>query len=261
MINYTLGLDVWEGALNVDESEFRKAGVEILEIRLNDMNGGHHLDTNFYRQWDEAVDFVRVPYFVYNPWVSGYENWKWLRDHLPAGVTSISADIEVRYSGYAPSTYAAEVDKFRYHLRENGIYRKIYTGQWFLTYLAYWPKDEEYWWARYPKSLYPDAREFITWEQLRSRLADITWFPASSTIIPGPCNFWQCSADRYILPGTADRPIDINVFKGTVQDYIQLYNVSSTIQVPARLRGTLPTEVSDQEKLKRLWEAHPELHF
>ena len=107
-----LVIDVWEGQLEIDERILKEAGVGGIGIRLNDMNGGHHMDENFIRQWGEAADFVRFPYFVYNPWVSGQENFNWLVVHCPPGVMALAVDVEVKKAGYSAATYAAEFRKF-----------------------------------------------------------------------------------------------------------------------------------------------------
>jgi len=255
MENYTLGIDAWEGSLEINEAEFRKGGVEFAFIRINDMNGGHHKDTGFDKQWAEATDFIRAPYFVYNPWVSGSANYSYLRSILPAGVTTVALDVEVKYVGYSATTYAQEVEKCIHYMRSAGIFPIIYTAQWFLPYLAYWLNYIEYWWARYPTALYPTATTTLTWDALKTKLASIAWYPAATGVVPGPCALWQCSADRYILPGTT-RTLDINVFNGSAQDMIARYKFPD-LQVPLRLRKV---EKTDAEKLALLWNAHPELH-
>ena len=146
--NTCLVVDVWEGQLEVDETILKANGIAGMGIRLNDMTGGHHLDTNFWRQWGQAANFIRFPYFVYNPWVNGAANFAWLAANAPAGIPTIAVDIEVRMSGYSASTYASEVVKFL-DLCKARWKVIIYTAQWFLPYLAYWPKAD-YWWAQYP---------------------------------------------------------------------------------------------------------------
>src|SRR5574340_758921 len=131
MDKYTLGVDVWEGSLEINEAEFRKGGVEFMFIRINDMNGGHHKDTGFDKQWAEAADFIRAPYFVYNPWVSGSQNYSYLRSILPQDVTTVALDVEVKYTGYSPTTYAQEVEACIKLMRGAGIMPIIYTAEWF----------------------------------------------------------------------------------------------------------------------------------
>jgi len=259
--DYTLGIDVWEGSLEIDESLLLSKGVEFNLIRLNSIDGGHHKDENFDRQWAESVNQIRIPYFVYNPWRTGAENYAWLKANLPAGVTTIAPDIEVKRDGYSPDIYAGNVDQFIRAVRADAKLPINYTGLWFLPLLAYWPQDTEYWIARYPTSMYPTTATRITWEELKVKIANLTWYPGSSTTIPGPCGLWQCSGDRFILPGT-NRTTDINLFNGTVDAMITRYKLPP-VQVPARLRPVVipePIELSDSDKLTRLWAAHPELH-
>jgi len=109
---YSLVFDVWEGQLEVNEAEFRRGGVNGLIIRLNDMNGGHHMDTEFHKQWVEAAGFYRAPYFVYNPWVSARANFDWLAGHMPVDAGGVMIDIEVRYSGITAFQYARDVEAF-----------------------------------------------------------------------------------------------------------------------------------------------------
>lgn len=261
MNTYTLGIDTWEGSLEIDEPLLLEKGVQFILIRINDINGGHHLDQNFHRQWGESGNFIRIPYFVYNPWKTGVENYAWLQNNLPPGVTTTAPDIEVRRAGYSTLTYAQEISKFMGAMAGGNQFPINYTGAWFLPTLAYWPKNTEYWFARYPYVLYPEKSTFVTWESLKEKIANLAWYPGRPTDIPGPCALWQCSGDRFILPGT-NRTTDINIFNGTVEEMITRYKLPPA-QVPARLRGGDPIrpELSDKEKLDRLWAAHSELHI
>jgi GH25 family lysozyme M1 (1,4-beta-N-acetylmuramidase) len=210
-------LDVWEGALDVDETILHEADIAGLIIRLNDMSGGHHMDANFTNQWDQASNFLRAPYFVYNPWVNGSQNFNWLHDHLPQGVTIVFADIEVRKDGYSPKVYADEVQIF-YNLISAQYKTVIYTGAWFLTVVDYWP-HAEYWWARYPYSLCPQGgRVFWSWGDFKQKANVYGYSPDPYKVCPGPAMLWQCSGDKVILPGTANRPIDINLWNGTLAE-------------------------------------------
>ncbi len=218
---YVLGIDVWEGALDIDEDVLFDAGVRFIVIRLNNMAGGHHMDKNFWNQWEQAKRFIRWPYFVYNPWVSGEQNFYYLRDHMPPGCNHISLDIEVRYPDYSPSVYAYHVRKFVDMVKQRWTC-DIYTGQWFLSYLSSWPADVPYWWARYPRwpeDFYPPQRVNIPWEEIYRRVKATPWDPGPT---PGPCRSWQISGDRFVAPGCANRPMDINVFHGTLSD-LEIY--------------------------------------
>lgn len=207
---YRLGIDVWEGQLEIDEAVLKANDVKFMFIRLNDMNGGHHMDEGFLKQWAEAVGFYRAPYFVYNPWVSGQANFDWLNAHMPADARVVAIDIEVKKSDVTPTVYAYEVAKF-VNLVSVKWKRITYTGEWFLPYLAYWPAGD-YWWAQYPYALYPPTTTTLTWPEFVTKLNAISGVINASKC-PGTIRFWQCSGDKFILPGS-NRVIDINVFFG-----------------------------------------------
>lgn len=209
-----LGVDVWEGSLEVNEFILLDSGVKFMIPRLNDMNGGHHIDENFYRQWIEAAGFLRAPYFVYNPWVSGERNADWLFDNMPDDTPPrIFCDIEVRYPDYPAQEYAYQVAEFIAILKGNGLQPCIYTGGWFLSYLSEWPNEVDYWWARYPLYLYPEVATQISWMDIKSRIDTVGWSPDPAGVCPGAVKLWQCSADRYIPTGTL-RTTDINAWNG-----------------------------------------------
>jgi len=209
--------DVWEGALDIDEPVLRSGGVVGLMIRLNDMNGGHHMDTNFYAQWDQAVNFLRAPYFVYNPWVDGEANFQWLANHVPAKTTVVFPDVEVKRAGYSPADYSAELNEFMIKVRARWQYA-IYTGGWFLPLVDPWPSGN-YWWARWPYYLCPQGDKVQwTWNEMQTRMNTFGYKPDPTTPkkCPGNPVVWQCSGDKVILPGTANRPMDINAWAGTL---------------------------------------------
>jgi GH25 family lysozyme M1 (1,4-beta-N-acetylmuramidase) len=230
MQTYQLLVDVWEGQLEVDEATLRANGVAGMLIRLNDMNGGHHMDTNFAAQWAQAEGFARAPYFVYNPWVSGLENYNWLRANMPSAAGAVMIDIEVRKDGYSPATYAFEVQKF-IELAKTQWKTAIYTGQWFLSYLSVWPKDVDYWWAQYPYTFYPASVVSMTWNELRAKLDAFTG-PINAMSCPGPLRMWQFTGDKLILPGCV-RPIDVNAFFGTAQDLAAWLGMAEEPEPPA----------------------------
>jgi hypothetical protein len=216
---YTLVVDIWEGNIDLNPDALWDGGVRGVIIRINSISGAHHLDDLFNRYWALFARFIKFPYFVYNPYASAQANFDWLKANLPPGVKRVAIDVEVRRDGYSPTVYAAEVDKFIKLVQGAGYIPVIYTGAWFLPLLAYWPKNVEYWWARYPYSMYPPTSINITWADLRARLEALAWYPAQPGIIPGLCNIWQCSGDRFKLPGTGARTIDICVANMTVEQY------------------------------------------
>ncbi len=211
---YVLGVDVWEGNGDINEQALYDGGVRFLIIRLNSITGGLHMDDNFAAQWLQAESlFLRMAYMVYNPWVNGRTNFDWLVAHLPTGCRRVAIDIEVTRDGYVPSAYAAEVDGLINLCIAAGLLPVIYTGGWFLPILSKWPTGCDYWWGRYPLSMYPPTSQNITWEQLQVLVQALTWSPGPT---PGPCNLWQCSGDRFKLPGTNLRTVDINLWHGSL---------------------------------------------
>lgn len=221
--NTCLFVDVWEGQLEIDEATLRAAGVAGMAIRINDMAGGHHLDKGFIKQWDEAVNFVRWPYFVYNPWVDGQANFYWLAEFMPPSATAVAVDIEVRFSGIRPAEYAQQVQKF-ISLCKPHWKVMIYTGYWFLPNMSSWPTNIDYWWAQYPDpvSYFGGVR---TWEDLKTAL-DRLDKPFNISNVPGPLKMWQFSGDYLLLPGTV-RKIDVNIFYGDVDDLARYIGTSA----------------------------------
>lgn len=232
-------IDVWEGSLNIDEPLLRRKGVVGIIIRLNSITGGLHMDENFTVQWEQAAGFLRAPYFVYNPWVSGVANFNWMRDHLPtSGVSVVFPDIEVKKPDYPPATYASEVSSF-YGLSSGQYHTVIYTGGWFLPFLSYWPRCE-YWWARYPYALCPPGdRQYWTWEEWYQKSNAYGFKPDPTVQCPGEVRVWQCSGDKLILPGTAERAIDLSLVNKTLPELEQWWG------------ATLPPDPVDQVDI--LW--------
>lgn len=227
----SLVIDVWEGQMKIDEAVLKANGVAGISIRLNDMNGGHHMDTGFVKQWEEAKGFVRFPYFVYNPWNDGAGNFKWLSENLPSDARSVAIDIEVKYAGYPATKYAGEVVKFLNLCKSKNLKTIIYTAQWFLGSLSTWPKVD-YWWAQYPSSeVY--FKNVSTWDQLRTVL-DRLDKPFNITSVPGTLKMWQFTGDYLILPGT-ERDIDVNIFYGNekaLADYFLSYPGTTPVEPP-----------------------------
>jgi hypothetical protein len=250
MNNYTLVLDCWEGQLEIDEAALFAGGVAGLVIRLNDINGGHHKDEGFEKQWKEAKAFVRWPYFVYNPWATGKENFEWLAAHMPDNCPAVAVDVEVRKNGYSAVEYGAHLADFMKRTQQTWK-AHIYTGEWFLDTVTPWPSTE-IWWAQYPYLLYPTTRINLSYEELRLLISALRWPPVNAQKAPGTIWMWQCSGDRIILPGSS-RAMDINIFTGTVAELKAWLGYDSVvippINPPAAL--TLEERVTNLEKTAR----------
>jgi GH25 family lysozyme M1 (1,4-beta-N-acetylmuramidase) len=211
-------LDVWEGSLDIEEETICAGGVVGLFIRLNHISGGNHKDANFDSQWCQSRNFLRAPYYVYNPWNDGKTNFNWLMANLPQNdVTLVSSDVEVVYNNYSSEVYADQVEIFT-DLLKSQLHTIIYTGQWFLSYLSHWPTDVEYWWARYPNRFYPAQKEVWSWAKLTLETENYGWHPDPLKKSPGTVAVWQCSGNRLILPGCANRPVDVNLANKTLPE-------------------------------------------
>lgn len=219
MNKYVLGIDTWEGSLDIDEDILKLAGVGFIIPRLNSIAGDLHKDDLFDTQWEQAANFVRWPYFVFDPYHTGRINAEWLLDNMPKNASAVSPDIEVkRPDSYSPVFYAAQVAEF-YKMVSQYWKVIIYSGEWFKSFLSSWPKCD-YWWARYPYTWHPNIGQPISWEELHSKARKVAWNPACSL---GDCHVWQISGDRYKPPGCNNRAVDINLFNGdlsSLQAYI-----------------------------------------
>lgn len=226
MTDERLVIDVWEGSLEINEKTLKDNDIDGIIVRLNDMNGGHHRDAGFDKQWAEAENFLRGPYFVYNPWVDGVANYDWMMRNLPS-TPVIFPDVEVKYPNYSPVIYATEVSKYLTLCQPN--FNKIhpYTGPWFLPFLSSWRKDFSYWWGRYPNAVYPAGSEYWTWEKFRSVVATLPWTVQLTEV--GPIELWQCTADRLILPGTV-RTLDVSIWRKSKEELANWFGQPYTLE-------------------------------
>jgi hypothetical protein len=216
-------LDVWEGQLECDEKEFHNGGVAGLNIRLNDTAGGLHKDQGFDKQWAEAESFVRVPYYVYTPWETGKANFEWLAKNMPT-CPAVFPDTELAKAGYSQTTYGVEYNTF-ISLCQKEWKTIPYTGRGYSTLMNSWPKID-YWWSAWPWIMYPSQRISIGWTNLKIRLSLLSWPPFNAQYCPGTVRLWQCSGDRFIVPGSS-RAMDVSVFPGTINDYRVLLGYDS----------------------------------
>ena len=237
--NTCLVIDVWQGSLEMDEGVLKANGVAGIGIRINNMNGGHHRDTGFDKQWAEAANFVRFPYFVYNPWVDGLANFNWLLANMPVDAKSVAVDVEVRYANITPARYASEVNTFLEMCATRKWKTIIYTGQWFLDTLSRWPICD-YWWAQYPNP----AKYFgsiKTWDELKLALDNPNIArPFNESACPGQVKMWQFTGDFLVLPGTI-RDIDVNLFFGNETELAEYFGASAPAEVPLATGARLYT--------------------
>ena len=156
MNNYLLLVDTYE-AETIDENALVANNIVGMIVRLNHIEGGHHLDETFTTQWAETgmAGLVRIPYFVYNPWVDGQANYEWLVKHMPYEAGAVMVDVEVRKSGYSPGKYREELEKFN-ALAKVKWNVMLYTGEGYLDLLDVWPMDLPYWVGTVPYCVVPE---------------------------------------------------------------------------------------------------------
>lgn len=229
MNNPILLIDTWEAGGEISESVLLNNRITGMLVRINDMNGGHHRDEGFNVQWEQAsVLPVRIPYFVYNPWVSGKENFEWLWKNMPTTAKGVAIDVEVEKSGYSSVEYAKQLNEFLTFTSD--IWKcMIYTGERYINMLSPWPKNYPYWWAQYPNALYPAERQSLSWAALREKLLPFSG-PTNASKVPGPLKMWQCSGDRYLMDGCS-KAMDVNVWMGTMEE-LQSFAASGGTSVP-----------------------------
>lgn len=131
----------------------------------------------------------------------------------------------------------------------------IYTRRTFIEAHAApmleWLPGWDVWLAQYP---YPRGRVTLTWQVLLGEHLPLGLQPA----LPQGCagwRFWQFSGDRFILPGSGGRPIDLNFFNGDEQA-LRAWCRAEVKPPPAAASAGLTLE----ERVRRLWDAHPDLH-
>lgn len=252
---YQIVIDQWEGSLNIDDALIKSNGVAGVISRINSMSGGHHMDSTFVKSWaDSAIFDVRCPYFVYNPWVDGLSNFNWLYPRIPADAPKrIMIDIEVPKQGYLPSPYGYHVGVLITKLQQAGYWPAVYSGLWFLPNLTPWP-IVDYWWARYPYSVYPGSLTQISWTELKSKVNSLSWDPDPYHKAPAEVKLWQCSGDKYILPGTAGKAMDINLWRGSLGELKTWFGMGD---------GITPTNwwdnLSLEDRVLQLCKAHPDI--
>lgn len=246
MSKYLRIIDTWEGQGELDEDKLLLSGVVGIISRLNDISGGLHLDTNFKTQWEQSKNFCRIPYMVFNPWVSGKVNYDWLLSNCPDSPV-VAVDIEVTYPGMSPIVYLGLVNEFLSYANKNWII-KIYTGGGYLGLLPSWPKNYDYWWARYPNVMYPPTVENWTWEKFDSVADTLIWSNWLNFPQVGPIKLWQCTGDRLILPGTT-KVLDVSLWPGTLDELKTWFGVKNIPLTLEERVGYLELEVA---KLKSI---------
>jgi GH25 family lysozyme M1 (1,4-beta-N-acetylmuramidase) len=236
MKNYSLIIDVSEHQGTVDWA-ILKQGVAAVIIRINSNDGTTiHKDLKFDQFWAgaKAAGLIVSPYIYYDPELgNGQAHYVWLVANMPAGCTTIFADIEQVQAGLDPTLYGVEVNKFL-QLCQTRWKTIIYTGAWFLPNMTNWSTTLDYWWSAYPASMYPQTPLKQSWSELDTKIQGLSWPAWNWKACPGEIKLWQCSGDRLIIPGSSGT-MDINVFPGSASEYsawIESEDYMNVLQVP-----------------------------
>ncbi len=123
---------------------------------------------------------------------------------LPAGVISACGERMAR---------AISKGDFGRSYRLLNYTRQSFVRSWARP-MVKWLKEYDLWPAHYP---YSRAKVETTWEELAGR-----WFPRVKPLLPDGCKdwrIWQISGDKFILPGSARKVLDVNVFNGDAAQY------------------------------------------
>ena len=128
------------------------------------------------------------------------------------------------------------------------IYTRATFVQQYAQPMLNWLPGWDLWLAHYP---YPRGRATLTWTDLLTRHMPRIAGPN----LPEGCKswkMWQFSGDRFVLPGTGGGPINLSMFNGTLDDL--------RAWCGRKPENAEDGAVSVEEKVRMLWEAHPELH-
>ena len=126
-----------------------------------------------------------------------------------------------------PANYAKQLDCTIRQLQYKNL-TSIYTGQGYLDLCTSWPTSiDSYWWSAYPLSLYPSPAKEITWDQLKTMIDSTSWC-WNEKYSPAFVKLWQASGDRLLVPGSSGHAIDLNIFRGTLDELKIWFGVSNS---------------------------------
>ncbi len=264
----TLGVDVSRYNEGVDWKQLKAAGVEFAIVKVSQGTYGRDKLAQQHLEGAKAAGMVTGVYHWCDP--THYdgpqlENFAKSTENLEFNFAA--ADVEQYWADWQ-EYFDKKVTKFvsPKRISENGLSMAqgmqkvtgkrtlIYTRATFVLGFAWpmlnWLSGWDLWLAHYP---YPKARVSMSWAELIARNLPTLKAPD----LPDGCKhwkFWQFSGDRFVLPGAGGIAIDLNFFNGSVE---QLKSWAGVAPGEDEQAGV---DLSLEEKIGRLWEAHPELH-
>jgi len=250
--NRVLGVDVshWQAkrdvvpVIHMDWAKCKEAGAKFAFIRSGSINANTGIcyeDFEFDYNSEVAHEYMPVGYFWYwRPQFSGLLQANYFCDLIETKNWRIPpwADIEAPLSGMSKNQATDRLEEFVEQIGYRIGYPAIYTRGY------YWNDNIDY-------------RQL--WGSLDLAIARYTALPEpwgnpgdEDKLRPRDWNdwlFWQWSADRPPNGrgaefGAQSNSIDLDYFNGTQDDFDDEFDIGLSLE----------------EKVERLWQAHPELH-
>lgn len=227
-----------------DFSKMVEAGMKFIIVKASQQVA----DPDFAENWKraKAAGLLRGAYHYLDWRKSEMDQAKLFVDLLreDPGELPPCCDFEMRENNPGKPIAAGKLYNFlSYVERELKVVPGIYCGPYF--WMEFGATNVE--WARYPLWLAHYRPTF--------------WGKPAKPMVPKPWTaytFWQYDdlGDGLAL-GVESKELDVDVFNG---DEAALRKFSEAYAPPATPPVTPAPELTDAEKLARLWTAHPELH-
>lgn len=117
-----------------------------------------------------------------------------------------------------------------------------------------WVGDYPLWMAHYP---YAKGTIIANWEDVRpggKYAPGITSPNMPQGVKAAAWKFWQFSGDKFILPGVSGK-LDLNYWNGDLASLRAFFGAGA----PPVVEPPASEELTTEQKVERLWKAHPEL--
>ncbi len=258
----TLGIDASHWQPQIDWERLRQAGVNFAILKAGQGSAGRDPLLRAHAAGAQASGMTLGVYHWCDPLCSdAYQLQNFLRSVEKLAFDFAAVDVEQYWSSWSewgknkivqrldPQRISASALALAEGMR-SALQRPvlIYTRTSFvhsyarpmLTWLPDWPL----WLAQYP---YPSGSLHVDWETLTGEYLPSSNAPA----LPDGCSqwrFWQFSGDRFILPGCSTA-LDLNYFNGSPAELAAWCGQKTPVAAA----------FTPQQKLERLWAAHPEL--
>ena len=265
-MDITLGVDVSRWNTRIDWKELRNGGVVFAIAKVSQGTHGRDRLVRTHLEGAQAAGMVTGGYHWCDPNLSESSQLENFAESVEGlGIDFAAADVEqywISWQEWLDRNIQQIVRPER--ISENArvlaegmakvtgkkvlIYTRATFVQQYAQPMLKWMAGWDLWLAHYP---YPRGRATLTWTDLLTRHMPRIAGPN----LPDGCKswkMWQFSGDRFVLPGTGGSPINLSMFNGTLDDLRAWCGMKPE-------KGEVGP-VSVEEKVRVLWEAHPELH-